>query len=44
MYDREAAESVATDIVLWQSAAQQLPLTEVRAVLDDLAARPGPAP
>jgi hypothetical protein len=36
MYDREAAESCATDIVLWQSAAQQMPLTDVRAVLADL--------
>lgn len=36
MYDREAAESVATEIILWQSAAQQMPLTEVRSVLDDL--------
>jgi hypothetical protein len=36
MYDREAAESCATDIILWQSAAQQMPLTEVRSVLADL--------
>jgi hypothetical protein len=36
MSDRDAAESLATEIILWQSAAQQLPLPEVRAVLDDL--------
>jgi hypothetical protein len=36
MYDREAAESCATDIVLWQSAAQQMLLTEVRAVMAQL--------
>jgi hypothetical protein len=36
MSDREAAESVATEIILWQSAAQQMPLLEVRAVLADL--------
>jgi hypothetical protein len=36
MYDREAAESCATDIMLWQSAAQQMPLTDVRAWLDHL--------
>jgi hypothetical protein len=36
MNDREAAESCATDIILWQSAAQQMPLAEVRAVLADL--------
>jgi hypothetical protein len=36
MSDREAAESVATDIILWQGAAQQMSLTEVRVVLTDL--------
>ena len=36
MSDREDAESVATNIILWQSAAQQLPLTQVRAALDVL--------
>ena len=36
MSDREAAERCATDIILWQSAAQQMPLTEVRAALDVL--------
>jgi hypothetical protein len=36
MSDREAAESCAADIILWQSAAQQMPLTEVRSVLADL--------
>ncbi len=33
MSDRQDAERCATDIILWQSAAQQLPLTEVRAAL-----------
>jgi hypothetical protein len=36
MSDRDAAENLATEIILWQSAAQQLPLPEVRAVLADL--------
>ena len=36
MYDREAAESIATEIILWQSAAQQMPLTEVRSRLAEL--------
>ena len=36
MYDREAVEGCATEIILWQSAAQQMPLAEVRSVLADL--------
>jgi hypothetical protein len=36
MYDREAAESAATDIALWEHAALELPLAEVRAALGDL--------
>jgi hypothetical protein len=36
MHDRDAAESCAADIILSQSAAQQMPLTEVRSVLADL--------
>ena len=28
MYDRETVDVVATDIVEWQSAAQQLPLPD----------------
>ena len=32
MYDREAFNSVATDIDLWQSAALQLPLPELSAI------------
>ena len=36
MYDREAVESAATDIASWESAALELPLTQVRAVLADL--------
>jgi hypothetical protein len=36
MSDRETAENLATEIILWQSAAQQLPLPEMRAVLADL--------
>ena len=35
MYDREAVESAATDIALWEHAALELPLAEVRAVLAD---------
>ena len=29
MYDREAFETVATEIAQWESAAQQLPLPEL---------------
>jgi hypothetical protein len=36
MHDRDAAESCAADIILWQSTAQRMPLTEVRSVLDHL--------
>lgn len=36
MPDREAVESCATDIILWQSAAQNMPLMEVRAALEAL--------
>ena len=36
MYDREAVESAATDIASWESAALELPLIQVRAVLADL--------
>ena len=35
MYDRETVIGVATDIVAWQAAAQQLPLPELRAAVSD---------
>jgi hypothetical protein len=42
MYDHETIVSVATEIIAWQAAAQQLPLPDLRAILatwqDDLAA------
>jgi hypothetical protein len=42
MYDHETVVTVATEIIAWQAAAQQLPLPDLRAILatwqDDLAA------
>ena len=35
MYDRDAFETVATDIALWEGAALSLPLAQVRAMLAD---------
>jgi hypothetical protein len=35
MYDHEAVTSVATEILVWESAAQQVPLPELRAMLTD---------
>jgi hypothetical protein len=35
MDDRDAFETVATDIALWEGAALSLPLAQVRAILDD---------
>jgi hypothetical protein len=35
MYERETVIGVAADIIVWQSAAQQLPLPELRAVVTD---------
>ena len=41
MYDHETVTGVATEIIAWQAAAQQLPLPDLRAILatwqDDLA-------
>ena len=33
MYDHESVTSVATNIIVWQSAAQQLPLADLRVML-----------
>jgi hypothetical protein len=33
MYDHEHVTSVATNIIVWQSAAQQLPLADLTAML-----------
>jgi hypothetical protein len=33
VYDHETVASVATEIIAWQAAAQQLPLTDLRAIL-----------
>ena len=33
MYDRDAFETVASDITLWESAALRLPLPELHALL-----------
>jgi hypothetical protein len=42
VHDHETVVTVATEIIAWQAAAQQLPLTDLRAILttrqDDLAA------
>ena len=35
MYDREAFDNVAIDIVAWEGAAQQLPLPELHAMVAD---------
>jgi hypothetical protein len=35
MYDREAVTSVATEIIVWESAAQQVPLPELRAMVTE---------
>jgi hypothetical protein len=35
MPDRETVRSVATEIIVWQSAAQQLPLPELRTMMTD---------
>ena len=41
MYDHDPVVTVATEIIAWQAAAQQLPLPDLRAILatwqDDLA-------
>jgi hypothetical protein len=41
MYDHETVVTVATEIIAWQAAAQQLPLPDLRGILatwqDDLA-------
>jgi hypothetical protein len=33
MYDRDAFEHIATAITMWEVTAQQMPLTELRAVV-----------
>jgi hypothetical protein len=42
VYDHELVVGIATEIIAWQAAAQQLPLPDLRAILatwqDDLAA------
>jgi hypothetical protein len=35
MYDRETVISVAAEVIVWQSVAQQLPLPDLRAMVTD---------